>query len=66
MAYIVNRYNGTQITVVEDGTIDQTTDLKLIGKNYSGFGEAQNENLVHLLENFRGTTAPAKAIDGQV
>ena len=31
MAYIVNRYNGTQITVVEDGTIDQTTDLKLIG-----------------------------------
>lgn len=66
MAYIVNRYNGTQITVVEDGTIDQTTDLKLIGKNYSGFGEAQNENLVHLLENFRGTTAPGKAIDGQV
>ena len=66
MAYIVNRYNGTQITVVEDGTIDQTTDLKLIGKNYSGFGEAQNENIVHLLENFRGTTAPAKAIDGQV
>lgn len=66
MAYIVNRYNGTQITVVEDGTIDQTTDLKLIGKNYSGFGEAQNENIVHLLENFSGTSAPSKAIDGQV
>ena len=66
MAYIVNRYNGTQITVVEDGTIDQTTDLKLIGKNYSGFGEAQNENIVHLLENFSGTSSPGKAISGQV
>ena len=34
MAYIINKTNGTQIAVVEDGTIDQTTDLKLVGKNY--------------------------------
>ncbi len=52
MAYIVNRYNGTQLTVVEDGTIDQTTDIKFVGRNYSGYGEVQNENYLHLLESF--------------
>lgn len=66
MAYIVNRFNGTQLTVVEDGTIDQTTDIKFVGRNYSGYGEVQNENYLHLLENFSGSTAPVKALDGQV
>lgn len=66
MAYIINRFGGAQLTAVEDGTIDQTTDLKLIGKNYSGYGEIQNENFLYLLENFSGTTPPTKALDGQV
>ena len=66
MAYIINRYSGAQITAVEDGTIDQTTDLKFIGKNFSGYGEIQNENMMFLLENFAGTTSPSKAINGQV
>ena len=43
MAYTINRYNGAQITVVADGTIDTTLDVKLIGKNYAGYGEIQNE-----------------------
>ena len=62
MAYIINKTNGTQIAVVEDGTIDQTTDLKLVGKNYAGYGEIQNENFVHLLENFASANQPAKAL----
>ena len=66
MAYIINNYNGNQLVVVEDGTVDQTTDLKLVGKNYSGYGEAQNENFIFLLEHFASTTAPTKAITGQV
>jgi hypothetical protein len=66
MAYIVNRYNGAQLLAVEDGTVDTTTDIKLIGKNYNGYGEAQNENFIHMLEHFAGTTAPTKAISGQV
>lgn len=66
MAYIVNRFNGSQLVAVEDGTVDTTTDIRLIGKNYNGFGEAQNENFIHLLEHFAGTTAPTKAISGQV
>lgn len=66
MAYTIDRYNNTQLTVVEDGTIDQTTDLKLVGKNYAGYGEIQNENFVFLLENFSGANPPPKALSGQV
>lgn len=66
MAYIINNYNGNQLVVVEDGTVDQSTDIKLIGKNYSGYGEAQNENFLHLLEHFASSTAPTRAITGQV
>lgn len=66
MAYTIDRYNRTVLTVVEDGTIDQTTDLKLVGKNYAGYGEIQNENFVYLLENFAGSSSPAKPISGQV
>jgi hypothetical protein len=66
MAYIINKYNGDQAAVVEDGTINTTLDLKLIGKNYAGYGEAQNENYTWLLENFSSLTAPPKAIIGQL
>ena len=54
MAYTINKYDTTPLTVVQDGTIDQTTDIKLVGKNYAGYGEIQNENFVFLLENFAG------------
>ena len=66
MAYIINRFSGEQLLSLEDGTVDNTTDLKLIGKNYSGYGEAQNENFLFLLESFAGSTSPSKAISGQV
>jgi hypothetical protein len=66
MAYEVNKFNGVFLTSVADGTIDTTTDLRLVGKNYAGYGEVQNENFVHLLENFANTTAPPKSISGQI
>lgn len=66
MPYSIDRFNGTTFTVIEDGTIDTTTDIKLIGKNYAGYGEVQNENFLHLLESFSGTSAPPKPISGQV
>lgn len=66
MAYTIDRYNNVTLTTVQDGTIDQTTDLKLVGKNYAGYGEIQNENFVFLLENFAGGNAPPKAISGQI
>jgi len=66
MPYSIDKYNGTTIAVVEDGTIDSTLDIKLIGKNYAGYGEVQNENFVHLLENFAGGSAPPRPIGGQI
>ena len=65
MAYQIDRYNNTLLTTVEDGTIDQTTDLKFIGKNYAGYGEIQNENFLFLLENFSGANQPARPLSGQ-
>lgn len=66
MAYIINSFNGSQLVTVEDGTVDTTTELKLIGKNFAGYGEQQNENFVFLLENFQGTVAPTKSVTGQI
>ena len=66
MAYQVDRFNGTFLVSVDDGTIDTTTDLRFLGKNYAGYGEVQNENFLHLLENFSNTSAPPKAITGQI
>lgn len=67
MTYQINKTDGTIIATVPDGQIDNlSTDLTLIGRNYSGFGESLNENFVKLLENFASTTKPAKPIRGQL
>ena len=66
MAYQVDKFNGTFLTSVADGTIDTTTDLRFVGKNYAGYGEVQNENFLHLLENFANTTSPPKVLEGQI
>ena len=67
MSYIINKTDGTVLTEVVDGSIDQTTtDLTLIGKNASTYGELFNENFVHLLENFANTTEPNHPIAGQL
>lgn len=66
MSYVINRFDGQAITTIEDGTVDQTLDIKLIGKNYAGYGELQNENFLHMLENFASTSPPARAIRGQL
>ena len=67
MAYQINKTDGTILATVADGQIDdQSTDITLIGKNYSGFGESLNENFVKLLENFSGTAEPTTPIRGQV
>ena len=66
MAYTIDRYNNTQLTLVEDGTVDQTSDLKFVGRNYAGYGEIQNENFLFLLENFSGTVPPPRALSGQI
>lgn len=67
MAYQINKTDGTIVTTVADGQIDEiSTDLTLIGKNFSGFGEALNENLIKLLENFSNVSPPTHPLRGQI
>lgn len=66
MPYSIDRYSGTTPVVVEDGTINSTFDIKLIGKNYAGYGEVQNENFLHLLESFSGGSEPPRPVSGQI
>jgi len=67
MSYTINKTDGSILATVADGQIDQlSSDLTLIGKNYSGFGDALNENFVKLLENFSDTAPPTTPIRGQI
>jgi hypothetical protein len=66
MAYQVNRYNGSFLVSVADGTIDNTTSIRFVGKNYAGYGQVQNENFLHLMENFAGASQPSKTVSGQL
>jgi len=67
MSYTINLTNGTSLTSIVDGTIDQSaTDLTLIGKNTTGYGLFINDNFVHLLENFANVSQPNHPITGQL
>lgn len=66
MPYILNKTNGTIVATVQDASLDQTTDLIFVGRNYAGYGEVQNENFLKLLENFSNAAEPEKPIEGQL
>jgi hypothetical protein len=66
MAYVINKFNGEQLIVLEDGTIDTSTSVGLVGRNYVGYGETQNENFIYLLENFANRSAPSRPLVGQM
>jgi len=66
MAYTINNTRGTVVATVEDGALNTSTSLQLIGRNYQAYGEPFNENLVKLLENSASTTAPTSPLTGEL
>ena len=67
MTYNINKTDGTLLAQVADSAIDQTsTDITLIGKNVSGYGEYINENFIKILENFASSTQPNNPTTGQI
>jgi len=67
MPYTINLTNGNLLTTIADGTINTTsTSLTLIGKNYSGYGQFFNDDIVHILENSANDTAPDNPLVGQL
>jgi hypothetical protein len=66
MAYTINLTDGQIFATVADGTINTSSSMVLVGKNYAGYGEFLNENVIHLLENSSNTTAPGAPLTGQL
>ena len=59
MSYRLNKTDGSLLVDLIDGQLDTTSsDLTLIGRNYSGFGEVLNENFIQLLENLHHQVEP--------
>ena len=66
MAYTINLTNGSIFATIADGTINTSSSMTLVGKNYAGYGEFLDENFIHLLENASNTTAPGAPLTGQI
>ena len=66
MAYVINKTDGSIVATVEDGALNNDTSIQLIGRNYQSYGEPFNENLIKLLENSAGTSAPSNPIRGEL
>jgi len=67
MAYNITLTNGDSLVTIADGTADVNyTSLTLVGKNFAGYGQFFNQNLVGLLENFSNSAPPVNALVGQL
>jgi len=66
MAYTINLTDGSIFATIADGTINTSSSMTLVGKNYAGYGEFLDENFIHLLENASNTTAPGAPLTGQI
>ena len=66
MAYTINLTDGTIFATIADGTINTSSSMILVGKNYAGYGEFLDENFIHLLENGSNATAPGAPLTGQL
>jgi len=64
--YVIKTVRGTEIVVNEGSVNLDSTSLVFVGKNYAGYGAIQNENFLHLLENFANNTKPQSPITGQL
>lgn len=66
MPYVVRRTDGEIQLILQDGIVDSSTGLYLVGRSFTGYGEFIADNFVRLLENFASTAAPANPIEGQI
>ena len=66
MPYVLKKSNGRVFVTIPDGSIDQSTALTFLGKNYAGYGQVIGQNFLYLLENFASTSQPKNPIQGQL
>jgi len=66
MAYTISLTDGALFATIADGTINTSSSMTLVGKNYAGYGEFLDTNFIHLLENSSNTIAPGAPLEGQL
>jgi hypothetical protein len=66
MSYTITLTDGTVFATIADGTINTSSSMTLVGKNYAGYGEFLDTNFIHLLESGSNTTAPGAPLEGQL
>ena len=57
MAYTINLTDGTVFATINDGTVNTSSSVTLVGKNYAGYGEFLDENFIQILENFASNSS---------
>ena len=66
MSYTITLTDGQIFATIPDGTINTTSSMTLVGKNYAGYGQFINDDIIRLLENGANTTAPGAPLQGQL
>ena len=66
MSYTINLTNGNVFAVIPDGTINNSSTMTLVGKNYAGYGQFLDDNFIHLLESGANSSAPSSPLVGQL
>jgi len=66
MSYTITLTDGSTFATIPDGTINTSSSMTLVGKNYAGYGQFINDNIIRLLQNGANTTAPGAPLQGQL
>jgi hypothetical protein len=66
MPYVLKKSNGRVFVTIPDGSIDQSTAITFLGKNYAGYGQVIGQNFLYLMENFASISQPKNPIQGQL
>lgn len=64
--YNIYSTNGEKQFIVDENTTNTETSITLIGHGMPDYGEEQNTNFIHLLENFASNEEPKNPIIGQL
>jgi hypothetical protein len=66
MAYNITLTDGTAFASIADGTVNTTSSVTLVGKNYAGYGEFLDENFIQMLENYSSVSSSGNPTASQL
>lgn len=66
MAYQIYSADGTLFATINDGTLNTSSSMTLVGKNWAGYGAYLDTNFLHLMQNFSNSSAPTAPVTGQL